>query len=563
MNFSSQESDVMKAGHLEKMKNKNFLGIEVWSTRWVLLKRSGLEYFATNRPGEPTRGRIITADLKGVDVNTKKRPWGFTVYANDGTSFEFAAESKEMRDEWVGAIYWLHRDQLVANVRSALPGSHQAEAAAPPVGPSPSLRVEAAVRDDPSFNSCASESFQSFSDQMTLTPVADHPIHTKLESNYSNTAAPATPPPGARPAGAMGPPVTPGMVEETLFGKKVCKDDFDYLRVVGEGAHAKVMQVAEKSTGRMMAMKVLNKRKVIDMGQVDNIMIERRVLEQINHPFFVNLHYAFQTKDKLYLLLDFCTGGELFYHMKNEVRFSVTRCCLYAAEISCGLDHMHSMGIIYRDLKPENLLIDTEGHIRFADFGMCKRALMGGSTGGRERATSVCGTPEYMAPEVIQGNGKQEYSKGVDWWALGTLLYEMLAGRPPFYNGDRGVMFQRILHAPIPGNPYVPPAAFDLISKFLERNPRSRLGSGTNDFRTIKAHTFFASCNWERCARRQLQPEFVPVATTDYVDPMFSAEPIHKHARKSVLSPSWDESNFQGFSYNAAATDLSTSPGRR
>jgi len=360
--------------------------------------------------------------------------------------------------------------------------------------------------------------------------------------------------------GAAMTPVTPGR-EETLFGNKVGKDDFDYLRVVGEGAHAKVMQVREKKTGKMLAMKVLNKRKVIDMGQVDNIMIERRVLEQINNPFFVNLHHAFQTRDKLYLLLDFCNGGELFYHMKNEVRFSISRVRLYVAEIACGLDHMHSMGIIYRDLKPENLLIDLQGHIRFADFGMCKRALMGDLGTARERAVSVCGTPEYMAPEVIQGNGKQEYSKGVDWWALGTLLYEMLAGRPPFYNGDRGVMFQRILHAPIPSNQYVPPAAFDLISKLLERNPRTRLGSGQKDFKTIMAHPFFAPLDWDAVRDRRTAPEFVPLATSDYVDPCFSSEPVRPHARKSQVSPSWDESNFQGFSYNATtATPISAGP---
>jgi len=386
MEASGKADESIKCGNLEKMKNKNFLGIEVWSNRWVVLKRTGLEYFATSRPGEALRGCISTADLKGVDVNTKKRPWGFTVYSKDGTSFEFAAESKDTRDLWVGAIYWLHRDQLVANLCSSLPQGEQSQVPTQlgsfgPTNSSSAINFPgkesgsnlSITGEFQSFDPISAQSFdaaaQSF-DAMTITPCDDR---RPLELGGD---APMTPPAAARPAAALGPAVTPGAAE-TLFGKKVTKEDFDYIRVIGEGAHAKVMQVKEKNNGRMLAMKVLNKRKVVDMGQVDNIMIERRVLEQINHPFFVNLHYAFQTKDKLYLVLDFCNGGELFYHMKNEVRFSVNRVRLYAAEIACGLDHMHSMGIIYRDLKPENLLIDMEGHIRFADFGMCKRALMG------------------------------------------------------------------------------------------------------------------------------------------------------------------------------------------
>jgi len=518
------------------------------------------------------------------------------VYATNGTAFEFAADTKEIRDDWVGGIYWLHRDILVANVRSALPSQApvQSDGAYQHLESIPSLPMSThgsadsflsaqggVAGESPAFHQAFSES-----DFMTITPVQDHPIHLRPEElrAYAERQAGTSPkthsPPAinamsrplsmglpetpAGPAAVVAggakvlPPVTPGR-EEMLFGKKVGKDDFDYLRVVGEGAHAKVMQVREKASGRHLAMKVLNKKRVIDMGQVDNIMIERRVLEQINHPFFVNLHYAFQTKDKLYLVLDFCNGGELFYHMKNEVRFSLPRVSLYAAEIALGLDHMHSIGVIYRDLKPENLLIDSQGHIRFADFGMCKRALMGNMEGGREKAISVCGTPEYMAPEVIQGNGKQEYSKGVDWWALGTLLYEMLAGRPPFYNGDRGVMFQRILHSPIPANQYVPPAAFDLATRFLDRNPRTRLGSGERDFDHIKAHPFFAPLTWEAVADRRNVPEFVPSAQADYVDPCFSSEPVRPHGRLSQVSPSWDETNFKGFSYNPHA-DISTGP---
>merc|ERR1711865_835461 len=168
-------------------------------------------------------------------------------------------------------------------------------------------------------------------------------------------------------------------------------------------------------------------------------MSERKILEQISNPFFVNLHHAFQTRTKLYLILDFCAGGELFYHLGKEGRFSLERTVLYSAEIAVGLDYMHRLGIIYRDLKPENLLIDETGHIRFADFGLCTRGVDRRSC---DKTNSICGTPEYMAPEVVAGHGHLDYGAAVDWWALGTLIYEMLSGRPPFYNSVRQVMFQ-------------------------------------------------------------------------------------------------------------------------
>eukprot|EP00656_Telonema_subtile_P043314 TRINITY_DN4968_c0_g1_i13.p1 TRINITY_DN4968_c0_g1~~TRINITY_DN4968_c0_g1_i13.p1 ORF type:complete len:407 (-),score=50.70 TRINITY_DN4968_c0_g1_i13:42-1262(-) len=329
-----------------------------------------------------------------------------------------------------------------------------------------------------------------------------------------------------------------------FYGRKVNKADFEIQRVLGEGAHAKVFQVVRKDDNRTLAMKVMLKQDIINLGQVKHAMAERQILEDISNPFFVNLHHAFQSRSKLYMILDYCPGGELFFHMRNEGRFSVERTRLYVAEIAIGLDHMHRMEIVYRDLKPENLLLDEQGHIRLTDFGLCKQGL--------SRSSSVCGTPEYMAPEVIEVSSKTssiQYGAAVDWWALGTLLYEMLAGRPPFYSSTRHVMFQRILNAPLPKHACVPVDAFHLCGRLLVRNPQRRLGAVLDDFQKLQQHGFFGALDWEAVSKRQVTPCMIPNKAESYVDSQFSSQPIGIHCRESFgLSP-MNDNTFNGFTF--------------
>jgi len=328
----------------------------------------------------------------------------------------------------------------------------------------------------------------------------------------------------------------------------VTKEDFELVGVIGQGSFAKVVQVRSKMPpNTTYAMKVLKKKTVMDRGQLEHTMAERAVLESFEqHPYIVNLHYAFQTKDKLYFVLDYCPGGELFFHLKNEGCFSRTRTMHYVAEISSALDYMHAMGIIYRDLKPENLLIDEQGHMRLADFGLCKRTV---TAEGEKKAKTFCGTPEYIAPEILLGQEKKAYGKEVDWWALGTLLYEMLSGLPPFYDKKVNIMYRKILHDPLRAHPRVPAEAFNLVAQFLERKPSSRLGAGPDDFARIQAEPFFAPIDWGRLGRREYTPEFVPSTRTDYVDPTFSAIPIGSDAAPSTLARTVDGSKFDGFTY--------------
>lgn len=183
-----------------------------------------------------------------------------------------------------------------------------------------------------------------------------------------------------------------------------------------------------KETGapQYYAMKVLKKANLLERNQIDHTKTEREVLQNVSSPFLMKMHYAFQTEDKLYMVMDFLNGGELFYHLRRELHFDEDRIRFYAAEIILGLEALHQNGIIYRDLKPENILLDEEGHIRLTDFGLSKQGIF---KQNEDQTFTICGTPEYLAPEIIMGEG---HGKAVDWWSLGTLIYEMLVGRPPF-----------------------------------------------------------------------------------------------------------------------------------
>ncbi|MES1912266.1 MAG: hypothetical protein MHM6MM_004569 [Cercozoa sp. M6MM] len=208
----------------------------------------------------------------------------------------------------------------------------------------------------------------------------------------------------------------------TSAAQKMSVDDFDLLAVVGKGSFGKVMQVRHKRTGQIYAMKVLKKKELIKRKQVLHTRTERNVLVDVTHPFVVSLRAAFQTRGKLYMLLDYFNGGELFFHLRNDGQFSEERCRFYAAQIILALKCLHENGVVYRDLKPENILLDSEGFIKITDFGLSKDAMADGKL-----THTFCGTPEYLAPEVLRNEG---HARAVDWWSLGTLLFEMMTGLP-------------------------------------------------------------------------------------------------------------------------------------
>jgi len=327
------------------------------------------------------------------------------------------------------------------------------------------------------------------------------------------------------------------LADDPELDEKVTVDSFEFLTIIGQGSFGKVVQVRHKNTGDIFAMKILNKKNIVDRGEVEHTKAERNILLRINHPFLMKLHYSFQTKDKLYLVMDFINGGELFYHLQNERKFGNDRARFYAAEIVLAMEHLHLNSIMYRDLKPENLLLDSSGHIRMTDFGLSKENVSPSS-----RTHTFCGTPEYLAPEVLDG---QEYGNAVDWWSLGTLIYEMLTGLPPFYDEDVQKMYNRKMSSDLEIPDYVDDKAKDLIRKFLDRSPAVRLA----DPEKIKSHPWFRGLDWDKLYRKELIPPYVPSVTkesTKMIDRQFTTMNIKELGKEGEVL---EGDEFMGFTY--------------
>lgn len=309
--------------------------------------------------------------------------------------------------------------------------------------------------------------------------------------------------------------------------------------MIGKGSFGKVLLVRKKDTDKVYAMKVLNKKTIIERNEVEHTKSEKNILMKLSHPFLVGLHYSFQTPEKLYFIMDYVNGGELFYHLQKDRKFSEERVRFYAAEISTGLEYLHNNGVIYRDLKPENLLLTNEGHIIMTDFGLSKEGL----NSSDDRTATFCGTPEYLAPEILEGKG---YGKAVDWWSFGTLVFEMLTGLPPFYCEDVQQMYSKIMTAELIIPDSVSANAADLVTKLLERDPEKRLQNPE----IIKTHPFFSSIDWVRLINKEIPPPFVPDVKDEgdfsNIDPAFTAE---DPTLSDEEGPAGNTPGFEGFTY--------------
>ncbi|ETL36992.1 AGC protein kinase, variant 1 [Phytophthora nicotianae] len=344
------------------------------------------------------------------------------------------------------------------------------------------------------------------------------------------------------------------VASEDAGGQLVTMQDFEILKMLGKGSFGKVYMARERGTdGKIYAMKVLRKSELVKRNQVGHTMMERKIMSSIDHPFIVGLKYSFQTASKLVMVSDYCCGGEIFFHLKKFRSFSEAMVRFYAAELVAAIGHLHERDIIYRDLKPENILLDETGHVRLTDFGLSKTDCTD-FTG----AKTFCGTPEYLAPEMlISRKKKTEYGKAIDWWSLGTLMYEMLTGWPPFFDRNIEQMCTKIMKSPLkfPAHFGLSSEVKSLISALLERDPTYRIGSrpgaGVED---IKNHVFFSSIDWKLLEQRGIKPPFKPRvrSPTDIqnFDREFTKElPDHgflQQDKRLAVSP---KNEFQGFSY--------------
>lgn len=315
-----------------------------------------------------------------------------------------------------------------------------------------------------------------------------------------------------------------------------------FLKVLGKGSFGKVLLAELKGQGQYFAVKVLKKDVVLMDDDVECTMVEKRVLSLAwENPFLTHLYSTFQSKEHLFFVMEYLNGGDLMFHIQDKGRFDLNRATFYAAEIVVGLQFLHSKGIIYRDLKLDNVMLDKDGHIKIADFGMCKENVF-----GEVRATTFCGTPDYIAPEILLG---QKYTFSVDWWSFGVLVYEMLIGQSPFQGDDEDELFESI-RSDTPHYPrWLTKEAKNMIELLFEREPSRRLGIVGD----VRAHPFFKTINWPALERREVDPPFKPKVKSpsdcsNFDREFLSEKPRLSHADKNLID-SMDQAAFAGFSF--------------
>ncbi|KAI1326383.1 Pkinase-domain-containing protein [Xylariaceae sp. FL0255] len=373
------------------------------------------------------------------------------------------------------------------------------------------------------MNSAAAQSAVPFGIQHTPSPgstVTPHNLPSinnlinmpQPQADTHMTGIPQTDGPNTTPSQqpqqqqAQAPPQVPAQVQTQASSEvrvtkgKYSLNDFDLLRTLGTGSFGRVHLVQSKHNQRFYAVKVLKKAQVVKMKQVEHTNDERRMLGEVKHPFLITLWGTFQDARNLYMVMDFVEGGELFSLLRKSGRFPNPVAKFYAAEVTLALEYLHSRNIIYRDLKPENLLLDRHGHLKITDFGFAKRV--------PDKTWTLCGTPDYLAPEVVSNKG---YNKSVDWWSLGILIYEMLCGYTPFWDsGSPMKIYENILRGKVKYPAYVHPDAQDLLQKLITPDLTKRLGNLYAGPQDVKNHSWFAEVTWDRLSRKDIDAPYTP-----------------------------------------------------
>lgn len=348
-----------------------------------------------------------------------------------------------------------------------------------------------------------------------------------------------------------GRPSLQNLVDSQAGTAKTALEDFRFFKVLGKGSFGKVMLAERIDTEEVFAIKVLKKDVIVQDDDVECTMTEKRILAlSANHPFLTSLHSCFQTKDRLFFVMEYVNGGDLMFQIQRARKFDEVRAKFYAAEVTLALQYLHKHGVIYRDLKLDNIMLDADGHCKIADFGMCKEGILDGTT-----TSTFCGTPDYIAPEILK---EMDYGASVDWWALGVLMYEMMAGQPPFEADNEDDLFESILHDDVLYPVWLSKEAVSVLKGFMQKNASKRLGciQAHGGEEAIKHHPFFRDIKWKDLEERKVKPPFKPKIKnkkdalnfdTEFTkeDPVLT--PVNPEILKTI-----NQTEFAGFSfYNA------------
>ncbi|KAK0552551.1 cAMP-dependent protein kinase catalytic subunit [Tilletia horrida] len=334
------------------------------------------------------------------------------------------------------------------------------------------------------------------------------PVHPALQQSTAlaqQAALPLGAPSAVNVAQSSASSTATSASQRKLSGRYALSD-FQVQRTVGTGSFGRVHLVRSRHNSRFYAIKVLKKEQVVRMKQVEHTNSERAVLEIVRHPFLVNLWGTFSDPTFLYMVMDFVPGGELFTLLRKSQRFPHPVAKFYAAEVALAIDYLHQNGFIYRDLKPENILLGADGHLKLTDFGFAKYV--------PDVTWTLCGTPDYLAPEIVSSKG---YNKSVDWWALGVLLFEMLAGHPPFYTEDGNPikLYEKIIACKVRYPSYFEVGVKDLLKSLLTADLTKRFGNLHRGSKDIFGHLWFAEVDWDRLFRREIPAPYLPTVAAD------------------------------------------------
>lgn len=419
------------------------------------------------------------------------------------------------------------------------------------------VRSRSQLRNHPQSSTGTGTSDGFSDDETTASDVTSYEI--PLENDFISESVREKPLYGA---------IEGGLVQDTI-ARKMTAEDFEPLRCLGKGAFGTVLLVKQQTTGRLYAQKHFKKASLtVHKRLIEQTKTERSILESVNrHPFVVKLFYAFQDQEKLYLILEYAQGGELFTHLAEERMFTEPVASFYMAEMVLALEHLHrNLGVIYRDLKPENCLLDAEGHLLLTDFGLSKVAV-----DENDKCNSMLGTIEYMAPEVIQGH---KYGMAVDWWSFGALGFDLLTGSPPFQGQNHAKIQERIVKQKLVMPYFLGPDAKDLLTRLLRKEPNKRLGGNMpKDMLTIKKHRFFRKIDWKKLAKREVEPPIQPFITDPELAENFSTDFTELALSPVLTGKMWEgegrgplggiggtsakeDNPFGGFSYVASSSLL-------